>query len=80
MRNIWLFYSLIFVPFIALIFAFKMNLLANQWSVGLLFFYALIYRTWTDGTRLKEKGLIKNWWTAIIPITRYKYFDELYLK
>ena len=50
--------------------------------VLLLFFYALIFRTYVDGKRLADKNIIqkKNIWKMIIPGKRFEYFRELYLK
>jgi len=49
---------------------------------GLILFYALVYRTITDGIRLFQKSVIpkKDNWKLIIPGTRILHFKELYLK
>ncbi|MEN8816440.1 MAG: hypothetical protein ABF274_06165 [Nonlabens sp.] len=50
-------------------------------TVGLLF-YAIVYRTFTDGKRLAVKNIIpeSSIWKLVVPGTRFQYFKELYLK
>jgi len=60
----------------------KSDSVSSFYFVLFLFFYALIYRTFTDGIRLFDKKIIKkkDIWKMIIPGSRFKYFKELYLK
>jgi hypothetical protein len=48
----------------------------------LLMSYALIYRGFTDGQRLIEKGLLnkKEFWKAFIPFWTSQYFRQLYFE
>jgi hypothetical protein len=58
------------------------DLIDGTLLIGLFLFYALIYRTYTDGKRLAEKNIIlkKDIWRMIIPGSRIEHFNELYLK
>ena len=60
----------------------KTDLMNSTLFVLLLFFYVLIFRTFVDGKRLADKGIIsrKDIWRMIIPGKRFEYFKELYLK
>jgi hypothetical protein len=76
MKNILVYYLLIFVPFGLIIW------LRNIESINSFFFYFLVYRTFLDGYRLYMKNIIlkKDIWKMIIPGSRFQYFKELYLK
>lgn len=80
MKNLIVYYLLIFVPLFLLIDLTKNNLLTSGQFVGLLFFYAFIYRTLTDYYRLKSKNIIdkKGFWKIFVPGSRLKYFRDLY--
>ena len=71
-----------FSPIFILVYLSKTELISSELFVFLLFFYAFIYRTYLDGKRLSDKGIIdkNNIWEMIIPGKRFEYFGELYLK
>ncbi|MBP9151668.1 MAG: hypothetical protein KBF73_05255 [Flavobacteriales bacterium] len=82
MKNLFVYYLVILAPVGLLIWLNKTDMVsANLW-VGLFFVYLLIYRTYVDGKRLSDKGVIpkKDIWKMIIPGARFKHFKELYLK
>ncbi len=82
MKNIFNFYLAIFLPLILLVFLIRYQLIDANYFVILLLFYALVYRTFTDGIRLVDKNIIqkKDIWKMIIPGSRLEFFRELYLK
>ena len=81
MKNLVIYYIAILAPLGILTWLSKSDLINSTLFVGLLFFYVFVYRTYTDGLRLSEKGIIekKNIWKKIVPSSNYKYFKELYL-
>ncbi|MFA7275139.1 MAG: hypothetical protein WC044_14810 [Crocinitomicaceae bacterium] len=82
MKNLLPFYLLILAPLALLLWLSQTDLIHPTLSIGLLLFYALIYRTFTDGKKLVEKQIIrkKEIWKMIIPGYRIQHFRELYLK
>jgi hypothetical protein len=82
MKNIFVFYLLILAPIGILVWLNKADLVNGTVFIGLILFYALIYRTYTDGKRLADKNIIpkKDIWKMIIPGNRLEHFKELYLK
>ena len=82
MKNLMTYYLAIIAPLLIIIWLSKSALISSTLFVILLFFYAFIYRTYTDGLRLMEKGIIekKDIWKIIIPGSHFKYYKELYLK
>ncbi|QJP34821.1 hypothetical protein F0365_10670 [Nonlabens sp. Ci31] len=82
MKNLIVYYCYILVPFGILIWLSKMEWINPTLFVGCLLFYALVYRTYTDGKRLAAKKVIPETkiWKLVIPGTRIYYFKELYLK
>ena len=82
MRNLFTFYIVILAPLGILFWLNKSDLINGTIFVVLLVFYALIYRTYTDGKRLADKNIIpkKDIWKFIIPGRRLEHFKELYLK
>jgi positive regulator of sigma E activity len=81
MKKLLLFYVAILVPLL-LIYWFSTLDQSKSWLiVGLIIFYALIYRTYIDGMRLVEKQVLakSEIWKVMIPGTRIRYFRELYL-
>ncbi|MDG4951538.1 hypothetical protein NLM59_11450 [Weeksellaceae bacterium KMM 9724] len=82
MKNLFTFYILILAPLGILFWLNKSDLINGTLFVGLIIFYALIYRTYTDGKRLADKNIIakKDIWKMIIPGNRLEHFKELYLK
>jgi len=82
MKNITVYYFVVIVP-LALIFLLKLtNTISSPWFVYSLCFYMLIYRTYIDGKRLADKGLIakKEIWRMIVPRQRFRFFKDLYLR
>ena len=81
MRNIFIYYLAISIPVVAIIFLRKAELITSTWFVILLFIYLIIYRSYIDGKRLIEKGIIekKDFWKVLIRGQQIKYFKELYL-
>ena len=82
MKNIIVYYFVAVVP-VAIIFLLKLtNTINSNWFVYLFFFYLLVYRTYIDGKRLADKGLIKkkDIWKMIIPGERFRFFKDLYLR
>lgn len=80
MKNIIIYYIAITAPLVILFNHSVYNKINPYlWIVSLLF-YAIIYRTFTDGFRLYKKGIIQKneIWKLLIPFKRYKYFKELY--
>ena len=82
MKNLLTYYLLILSPIGVLLWLNKALIINGTLFVGLIFFYAFIYRTYTDGKRLADKNIIrkKDIWKMIIPGKRLAYFKELYLK
>lgn len=82
MKNLLTYYLLILSPIGVLLWLNKAVIINGTLFVGLIFFYAFIYRTYTDGKRLADKNIIpkKDIWKMIIPGKRLAYFKELYLK
>ncbi|MEQ8238009.1 MAG: hypothetical protein RIA69_02295 [Cyclobacteriaceae bacterium] len=81
MKNKWTYYALIMIPIVALVLANNFELIGNIWFMCLLIFYFLVYRTYTDGKRLVDKGVIekREIWKLLIPGYRVKHFKDLYL-
>ena len=82
MKKLLFYYILIFTPLLFLFWMTKSDSVSSLYFVLFLFFYAPIYRTFTDGMRLFDKKIIpkKDIWKMIIPGSRIQYFKELYLK
>ncbi|EAR11489.1 hypothetical protein PI23P_06096 [Polaribacter irgensii 23-P] len=82
MKNLFIYYLTILLPLGILNWLSKTDLMNPTLFVLLLFFYALIFRTYVDGKRLADKNIIQKQdiWKMIIPGKRFKYFSELYLK
>ena len=82
MKNLLTFYILILALFGIIIWLDKNDIINGTLLVGSILFYALVYRTYTDGKRLADKNIIdqKDIWKMIIPGKRFEYFKELYLK
>ncbi|PQJ20614.1 hypothetical protein [Tenacibaculum sp. SG-28] len=82
MKNLFFYYLTILSPIVALIWLSRTDLVNPTLFVLLLFFYALIFRTYVDGKRLSDKNIIpkKDIWKMIIPGKRFAYFKELYFE
>jgi len=82
MKNIIIYYCVVIVP-VAIIFLLRQaNTINSNWFVYSFCFYLLIYRTYIDGKRLADKGLIekKDIWKMIVPGQRFRFFKDLYLR
>jgi len=75
------YYILIFAPFGLIVLLSKLELIASNVFVLLLFLYIFIYRTYLDGYKLTKKNIItkREIWKLIIPGRRLQYVKELYL-
>lgn len=82
MKNTLIYYLTILTPLSIIIWLYKFESINSTYFIGLLFFYILIFRTYTDGKRLSDKNVIpkKDIWKMIIPGKHFEYFKELYLK
>jgi hypothetical protein len=82
MKKLFIYYLTILLPLGILIWLSKTDLINSTLFVFLLFFYALIFRTYVDGKRLADRNIIpkKDIWKMIIPGKHIEYFKELYLK
>ena len=60
MKNLLTFYILILAPLGILFWLNKSDLINGTLFVILLIFYALVYRTYTDGKRLANKNIIQK--------------------
>jgi len=80
MKNTALYYLAILLPLVIIFWLQQSDLISSSLLLGLVIFYVLIYRTFTDGQRLYEKGIIqkKDIWKLKIP-GNFKYFKDLYL-
>jgi hypothetical protein len=80
MKNLIVYYATIFIPLGLLLYFAKTKQPDSAWFVGLLFFYAFIFRAIADYARLLSKDAIakKQFWHILIPGSRIKYFKELY--
>ena len=82
MKNLFVYYLAILLPLGALIWLLGADLFDSWITLVLFFTYVLVYRTWTDGSRLVAKGIIKKGdrWRMLLPGMRMKHFRELYLR
>ncbi len=82
MRNLFVYYVSILLPLAILLFLYGKELIGFTPFLVLILVYLLLYRTWTDGTRLAAKGIIpkKDRWKMMLPGMHMKHFTELYLK
>ena len=74
------YYLKIIIPLGALFTLVHFELIAALPFVSLLFFYALVYRTYIDAKKLVEQDVIqkKDMWKLLIPFWRVRYFKQLY--
>jgi hypothetical protein len=81
MKKLILFYVIILAPLALLIVLSSEQVLDSWLLIGCGLFYALVYRTYTDGKKLADKNIIphKDIWKLIIPGMRLRYFQGLYL-
>jgi len=81
MKNLAIYYLAILVPFGIIIWLGNINEISRTVFWALLLIYLFIYRPFTDGLRLIDKGLIdkKEIWKLMIPGNHMKYSKDLYL-
>jgi hypothetical protein len=82
MKNIVVYYFVVIVPAAAIFLLAHSDMINSNWFVFSFGFYLFIYRTYIDGKRLSDKGLIekKDIWKLIIPWQRWRFFKDLYLR
>lgn len=82
MKNILNYYLAIIVPIGILVWLNGAEKISSGVLVFLLLFYLLVYRSFTDGMRLYEKGLIEKGdiWKTVLFGYHFKYFRQLYFK
>ena len=82
MKNIIIYYFVVIVPAAIIFLLAYTNTINSSSFVYSLFFYLFIYRTYIDGKRLADKGLIQNKdiWKMIVPGQRIRFFKDLYLR
>ena len=82
MKNLFVYYLAILLPFGGLFWLLRTNLVDSGITLVLFFAYALVYRPWTDGSRLAAKGILekKDRWRMLLPGMHFEHFRELYLR
>jgi hypothetical protein len=82
LKNLFVYYLAILVPVAIILYLYGMEKIGFTTFLILIMAYLLIYRTWTDGSRLAAKGIIPraDRWKMILPGMHMKHFRELYLK
>lgn len=82
MKNIIVYYFAMILPAAIIFYLSLTNGINSNWFVYLFGFYLFAYRTYIDGKRLADKGLIesKDIWKMIIPGRRLRFFKDLYLR
>ncbi len=80
MKNIFAYYLSLLFPLFLLIYFWEH--LQPGLALILLGVYIFLYRTWLDGNRLCQKGLIekKEIWKVSFNGSRINYFKALYLQ
>ena len=82
MKNLFIYYLAILLPVAVILFVYGKEMIGFTTFLVLILAYLLVYRTWTDGSRLAAKGIIskKERWKMMLPGMHMKHFTELYLK
>ena len=82
MKNLFVYYLAILLPVAIILSLYGKEVIGFTTFLILIIAYLLIYRTWTDGSRLVAKGIIKkeDRWRMMLPGMHMKHFRELYLK
>ena len=82
MKNLFIYYLAILIPVAIILYFYGKEMIGFTTFLVLLMAYLLVYRTWTDGSRLAAKGVIpkKDRWKMMLPGMHMKHFTELYLK
>jgi len=72
------YYTLIIIPFVALFFALKFELVSSILFITLLSIYWFVYRTYLDAKKLIDQNVIEKhqWWRLLIPFRRVRYFKQ----
>jgi hypothetical protein len=81
MKNLFVYYVAIILPFAALIYLPIANYMSSSWAIGFILAYVFIYRPIIDVWRLISKNVIakKDIWKTYMPTLHPKYFKALYL-
>lgn len=82
MKNIIIYYLAVVIPVAVIFYLSRTHMINSNWFVYSFLSYLFIYRTYTDGKRLADKGIIKHReiWKMIIPGQRLRFFRDLYLR
>ena len=82
MKSLFIYYLAILLPVAVILFVYGKEMIGFTTFLVLILAYLLVYRTWTDGSRLAAKGIIskKDRWKMMLPGVHMKHFTELYLK
>jgi hypothetical protein len=82
LKNLFVYYLAILLPIVIILFLYGKEVIGFTSLLVLVIAYLLVYRTWTDGSRLAAKGIIskKDRWKMMLPGMHMKHFTELYLK
>lgn len=82
MKNLVTYYIAILAPLLLFAGLEMLQNIDSRLFVAFIFSYALLYRTYTDGTRLAEKGVIdkKDIWKTSWKGYQVQYFRELYFR
>jgi Ca2+/Na+ antiporter len=82
LKNIIVYYFAVVIPVAIVFLLAQTNTINSNWFVYTFCFYLFVYRTYSDGKRLADKGLIekKDIWKMIIPGQRIRFFKDLYLR
>ncbi|MEJ2585415.1 MAG: hypothetical protein P8Z38_10360 [Robiginitalea sp.] len=82
MKNLFIYYLAILLPVVIILYLYGTEWIGFTAFLVLIIAYLLLYRTWTDGSRLVSKGIIprEDRWKMMLPGMHMKHFRELYLK
>ena len=82
MKNLFIYYLAILLPVGIILYFYGTERIGFTAFLVLVIAYLLVYRTWTDGSRLAAKGIIskKDRWKMMLPGMHMKHFRELYLR
>jgi hypothetical protein len=75
-----IYYLKILLPLIALVLCSQRDLIDGHIAMWTILCYVFLYRTYIDGKRLTQKGVMvkKDVWKLVIPGVRVTYFKDLY--
>jgi hypothetical protein len=82
LKNLFIYYLAILLPVVIILYLYGTERIGFTAFLVLIIAYLLLYRTWTDGSRLVSKGIIprEDRWKMMLPGMHMKHFRELYLK